>query len=89
VDIESGYLITVNETAYVASDPTSLSGAGTYQLQFVIPLGDMVAAFSTQNASTDPTTSSSANSSGYTSDFTVADGEVWLAENVGLTGIAL
>jgi len=64
-------------------------GAGTYQLQFVIPLGDMGAAFSTQNASTDPTTSSSANSSGYTSDFTVTDGEVWLAENMGLTGISL
>jgi len=64
-------------------------GPGTYQLQFIIPLGDSSAAFSTQNASTDPTTSSAANAEGYTSDFTVTEGEVWLAENVGLTGIGV
>jgi hypothetical protein len=64
-------------------------GPGTYQLKFVIPIGDMSAAFSTQDASTDPTTSSAANSTGYTSDFTVTDGQLWLADNVGLTGVAL
>jgi len=62
-------------------------GPGTYQIQFIIPLGDMSAAFSTQNASSDPTTSSAANAEGYTNDFTVTEGQVWLAENVGLTGI--
>jgi hypothetical protein len=62
-------------------------GPGTYQLLFIIPLEDMSAAFSTQNASSDPTTSSAANAAGYTDDFTVTEGQVWLAENVGLTGI--
>jgi hypothetical protein len=52
-------------------------------------LADSSAAFSTQNASTDPTTSSAANAAGYTNDFTVTDGQLWLADNVGLTGIPL
>jgi protocatechuate 3,4-dioxygenase beta subunit len=62
--------------------------AGTYSIMFIIPSSDTGASFTTEGASTDPTVSSSANTSGLTDSFTLAAGQDWLAENVGLAGIA-
>jgi serine-aspartate repeat-containing protein C/D/E len=75
-----------NDAGYYQFGETS---SGTYQIRFIIPTEYSGAAFSTQNASSDQTTSSSANSSGYTADFTLSTGQLWLDENVGLTGISV
>jgi hypothetical protein len=58
-------------------------------IEFIIPSKCTGDAVSTQKASSDRTTSSSANSLGYTVSFTLSEGQVWLDENVGLTGVAL
>jgi hypothetical protein len=79
---------TTDAAGYYAFGGGSVT-AGTYSIEFIIPSGDTGAAFSTEGASNDQTTSSSANSSGYTNSFTLAEGQMWLDENVGLTGIAV
>jgi hypothetical protein len=56
-------------------------------LQYLIPSADIGAAFAAQGASSDQTVSSSANASGQTANITLAAGQEWLDENVGLTGI--
>ena len=53
----------------------------------MIPSQYSGAGFTTERAGSDDTINSSANSSGYTDNFTRAAGQTWLDENVGLTGL--
>lgn len=61
--------------------------AGTHSVMFIIPSSYLGAAFTIEGASSDPTLSSSAYANGATDSFTLAAGQSWMDENVGLTGL--